>query len=51
VAKPKITTLANRVAYQNRWMKPRKDSIAWRDGSRGLHCVVGLLSIKQLWRV
>lgn len=35
-----IRTLASRVAYENRWMRVREDSIQRRDGSTGIYGVV-----------
>jgi ADP-ribose pyrophosphatase len=35
-----ITTLTSRIAYQNRWLRVREDTIRRRDGSNGLYGVV-----------
>ena len=38
--KPDITMLGTRIAYENRWMRVREDTIRRRDGSESIYGVV-----------
>jgi len=38
--RPDIETVSSHIAYQNRWMRVREDTIRYRDGSPGIYGVV-----------